>query len=133
MDLPWNDGYFDAIVDIFSSYCLNETDFYVFVDEVYKKLSKGGKYFSYTPSKDSDAFINYKPANKLDESTLDGIKRKTSPYYGNFYPFRFMDLEDVKRFFTKDKFELNYIEKISRTYNFMNEKFDFIVFEAIKV
>jgi Methylase involved in ubiquinone/menaquinone biosynthesis len=133
MDLPWDDGYFDAIVDIFSSYCLDEKDFGVFVDEVYNKLLKGGKYFSYTPSKDSDAFLNYKPAKKLDESTLDGIKRETSPYYGNFYPFRFMGLEDVKSFFAKDKFELNYIEKISRTYNSMYEKFDFIVFEATKI
>lgn len=133
MCLPWNDGYFDAIVDVFSSYCLNETGFYVFVDEVYKKLSKGGKYFSYTPSKDSDAFINYEPSRKLDDSTLDGIKRKTSPYYGNFYPFRFMDFKDINRFFTKDKFGLDYIEKVSRTYNSLQEKFGFIVFEATKL
>lgn len=103
------------------------------MDEIYRTLETGGKYFSYTPSKGSDAYKNYEPAQKLDASTLDGIHRKTSPYYGNFYSFRFMDIEDIERFFDKKRWEVNYIEKVVRTYNFMQEKFEFIIFELTKL
>ena len=132
MELPWGDGYFSGIVDVFSSYCLNEMEFAVFVDEVYRTLEKGGLYFSYMPSKASEAFRNFAPAEKVDKSTLDGIRRKTSPYYGNFYPFRFMDGEDVKKFFNRERFEITDMEKVSRTYGMGKEQFEFIVFEVVK-
>ena len=132
MELPWGNDYFSGIVDVFSSYCLNETEFAVFVDEIYRTLEKGGLYFSYIPSKDSEAFSDFTPAGKIDKSTLDGIRRKTSPYYGNFYPFRFMDEEDVARFFDKERFEILYMEKVSRTYGMGKEQFGFLVFEAAK-
>ena len=84
------------------------------------------------PSKASEAFRNFAPAEKVDKSTLDGIRRKTSPYYGNFYPFRFMDGEDVKKFFDRERFEITYMEKVSRTYGMGTEQFAFIVFEVVK-
>ncbi len=133
MELPWGDGYFHGIVDVFSSYCLDETNFSVFVDEVYRTLARGGRYFSYTPSKRSEAFLNCEPAERIDRSTVDGIQRKTSPYYGNFYPFRFMGSEDVERFFDKERFQVSYMEKTSRTYGRMRERFEFLVFEVIKL
>ena len=129
---PWEDGYFDAIADVFSSFCLCETDFSVFADEIYRTLKSGGRYFSYTPSKQSDAFRNYKPAKKLDGSTLDGIRRQNSPFYGNFYPFRFMSAEDVGKFFDDKRFKTEYLETVTRTYDFLTEKFEFIVFEVVK-
>ena len=133
MNLPWEDNYFHGIVDVFSSNCLDEKEFNLFVDEIYRTLVRGGKYFSYTPSKGSEAFLNCEPAKKIDKSTLDGIRRKTSPYYGNFYPFRFMGEEDVEKFFDKKRFKVGYIEKVSRTYNHFGERFEFIVFEATKL
>lgn len=132
MELPWTDAYFNAVVDVFSSYCLVETDFAIFVDEVYRALKKGGKYFSFTPSKGSEAFLHYEPATKIDGSTLDGIKRESSPFYGNFYPFRFMDTKDVEKYFDKKRFEITYMEKVSKTYSHMEESFEFLVFEAKK-
>ncbi len=133
MKLPWEDGMFQAVVDIFSSYCLDETDFRIFADEVCRVLEKGGKYFSYIPSKGSEAFGNYIPAKKIDGSTLDGIHRETSPYYGNFYPFRFMGTEDVELFFDRKRFEITYLEKVTRTYSGMKEMFEFLVFEVRKL
>lgn len=133
MELPWDGNYFHAIVDVFSSYCLDELEFTVFVEEIYRTLIKGGRYFSYTPSKGSEAFYNSSPSKRIDQSTLDGIRRVTAPYYGNFYPFRFMNIEDVESFFPKEKFEIHYIEKVSRTYGMCKERFEFIVFEAVKL
>ena len=45
MELPWWDGYFHGIVDVFSSFCLDETYFSVFFDEVYRTLARGGQIF----------------------------------------------------------------------------------------
>ena len=132
MELPWKADSFNAVIDVFSSYCLTEEEFKVFVDEVYRVLEKGGVYFSYTPSKGSEAFLHYEPAKKIDASTLDGIRRESSPYYGNFYPFRFMNAEDIETFFDKKRFDVRYIEKVSRTYRTMEETFEFLVFEAVK-
>ena len=132
MELPWKDNSFHAVADVFSSYCLAEEEFQVFSDEVYRVLEKGGIYFSYTPSKGSEAFLNYEPAQKIDASTLDGIRRESSPYYGNFYPFRFMNMEDIEKFFDKKRFDVRYMEKVSRTYRTMEETFEFLVFEAVK-
>lgn len=132
LSLEYPDNYFDGIVDIFSSYCLNEKEIRQFVNEVYSKLKVGGRFFSYTPAKDSDAWTNYLPSIKIDNSTLDGIKRETSPYYGNFYPFRFMSVEDIYLYFDTDRFKINYIEKIERTYRNMSERFVFLTYEVEK-
>ena len=75
MELPWGNDYFCGIVDVFSSYCLNETEFSVFVDEIYRTLEKGGLYFSYMPSKASEAFYHFAPAEKIDK-----ILRKVEKY-----------------------------------------------------
>lgn len=130
--LDFESGTFNAIIDIFSSYCLPEADFKQFVEEVYRCLRPGGLFFSYTPCKSSMAFINHSPATLIDKSTLDGIKRKKSPFYGNDYPFIFMEEGDVRQFFDTDRFEIHYMEKISKTYNGMTENFDFLVYEAMK-
>ncbi|MBV8277877.1 MAG: class I SAM-dependent methyltransferase, partial [Verrucomicrobia bacterium] len=55
-DLPYESDFFDAVVDVFSSYCLPEKDFSRYLDEVARVLRAGGQYFSYTPSKNSDVF-----------------------------------------------------------------------------
>ena len=124
---------FDAIVDVFSSNCLDEIHYEKMVKCIYKVLKKGGKFFSYTPAKTSDAFINFAPAVKIDESTLNGIYRQDSPFYGNFYPWRFMGAEEVDKYWDKEHFKVTYLERLSRTYNGMKEVFDFLVFEVEKI
>ena len=129
--MPFESECFNCVIDVFSSFCLNELQYEEYIKECYRTLKKNGKIFSYVPSKKSDAFINYEPASKLDASTLDGIHRTTSPYYGNFYPFRFMSRDDVKRV-CGDLFEITYMENIGRTYNGGREYFAFLVFELVK-
>lgn len=124
---------FDAIVDVFSSNCLDEIQYEKMTKSIHKVLKTGGKFFSYTPAKTSDAFLKYEPAIKIDESTLNGIYRQDSPFYGNFYPWRFMGVEDIDKYWDKKYFKVTYCEKLSRTYNGMNEVFDFFVFEVEKI
>jgi ubiquinone/menaquinone biosynthesis C-methylase UbiE len=130
LNIPFNDAYFDVIVDVLSSCYFNEKNGQKFLEGVYKKLKVGGKFFSYFPSKSSDAFTNYLPATMLDSSTLSGIERPTAPFYGNFYPMRFLRPDEYQCLLKDAGFNVSYLETISRTYRNGSEVFVFIVVEA---
>lgn len=128
--MPYADAHFDVIVDVFSSYCLDEADFDRFLGEVRRLSKPGGRFFSYTPSKASHAFIDHAPARLLDASTLDGIRRQTSPYHGNLYPFRFASPEDVRQATQRAGLTLTSLERIGRTYRNGAEYFEYLSFVA---
>ncbi len=130
--LPYEGNFFNAIFDVFSSYCLLYEDFKNCINEVSRCLVKGGRFFFYSPSVGSDAFKNYSPAQKIDSWTIDSISRKTSPFYGQNYPFRFASEEDCRQLFENAGMEVVYSEKINRTYQNGAEKFEFVVMEAVK-
>jgi SAM-dependent methyltransferase len=129
-DLPYGDGFFDVILDVFSSYCLSEIDFSRFMSEARRVLKQGGKFFSYFPSKKSDAFLNHAPARLLDSSTLDGIYRDGSPFSGNHYPFRFIHPEEYRRTLRDNGFSVDYLETVTRSYGSMSELFQHVVVEG---
>jgi ubiquinone/menaquinone biosynthesis C-methylase UbiE len=128
LNLPFANKLFNVVVDVFSSNCLTTIEYDKCISEVSRILKKEGLFFSYVPSTGSDAFINYKPAKKIDDWTLNGIYRKSSPFYGNFYPFRFTNERMIRNLAKKYKFKIEYIEKNMRTYHKGNEKFEFLVF-----
>lgn len=125
-NLPCNNSEFDIIVDVFSSNCLCVSDYEKCIKEVSRVLKKGGRFFSYIPSTNSDAFKKYKPAKKIDDYTLNGIYRKSSPYYGNFYPFRFTDANLILNVASKAGLQLEYDERVTRTYSNKKETFEFL-------
>jgi SAM-dependent methyltransferase len=127
---PYPDGHFQAVVDVFSSFCLDEVGFAEFLSETSRLLAPGGRFFSYAPSKGSDAFTNPGPSRFLDSSTLDGIQRLDAPYYGNAYPFRFVGREDYVRALTSRKMRVNAVETVGRTYRNGEEYFEFVVVDA---
>lgn len=134
-DLPYTSGYFDAVVDVFSSYCLPETGFARYLDEVARVLKPGGSFFSYTPSKASDVFKESVDAQKLDPSTLNGIQRSTAPYHGNSYPFRFIGRDEYAELIStagKQCLAVSYSEIVGRTYRDGEEYFEFVVIQANK-
>jgi SAM-dependent methyltransferase len=128
-DLPYESGFLDAVVDVFSSYCLPEKDFTRYLAGVARVLKPGGKYFSYTPSKNSDVFKETAPSDRLDPSTLNGICRVTAPFYGNFYPFRFTSRDEYAGLLAED-FTVTYGETVGRTYRSGQEYFEFVVVQA---
>jgi SAM-dependent methyltransferase len=131
-NLPYSVNYFDLVVDVFSSNCLDENDFRLCLKEVQRTLKVGGLFFSYVPSARSDAFTNHLPAVKLDESTLDGIKRDTSPYFGNNYPFRFTTPTGVRNQLDEIGMDTIYLETTGRTYRDRTEYFEFLSFVGKK-
>jgi len=131
-DLPYPDSNFDIILDVFSSYCLSMRDFEKCLSEVARVLKDGGIFFTYTPGKESDAFKNPLPSKFLDSSTLDGIHRKTSPFFGNTYPFRFIGINEHKSLIEKFGFKINYLETVTRTYSSLEEQFEHVIVECVK-
>jgi SAM-dependent methyltransferase len=125
--LPYADRSFDVVVDVFSTYCLDENGFKRFLDETKRVLRLGGRFFSYTPSKASDAFKRPGPSPAIDRSTLDGIRRKDAPFYGNFYPFRFIAPDEYSALLNERGLLVTYRETVGRTYRSGAEYFEFVV------
>lgn len=131
--IAYPDRSFDAIVDVFSAYCLPAAPFRLFLDEVGRLLRPGGRFFTYTPSKASDAWLNPGGARMIDGSTLEGIKRETSPFAGNAYPFRFVTPDELTDELAACAMRVDYAERVGRTYGHGGEYFEFVVIEAVKL
>jgi len=132
-NIPWADNSFDAVADILAAYCLEEENFKFCINEVVRVLKPGGKFFSYTPGKKSMAYIDYHPAILIDSSTLNGIHRKNSPFSGNHFPHRFVSPDEYEKQMINAGMKVRYLETVTRTYRNMNEDFEFVVSEAIKI
>jgi ubiquinone/menaquinone biosynthesis C-methylase UbiE len=125
-ELPYVDEYFDGVFDILSTHSQIESEFNTTINEVKRVLKPGGSFFSFFPSANSDAYKNYKPAEKIEEFTLNGILRENSPYFGSFHPFRFMYPEKYKMFLEEKNFKIKAIEVVTRTYQDLKESFETI-------
>lgn len=136
--LPLDTGSVDAVVDVFSSNCLDQKQGDDYLSEVSRILKKGGKFFSYFPSTRSDTwtdqnFSDKGSKNRIDDDTLNGLHRKTGPYYGNDYPFRFLHERRYQHQLEDKGFSVNYCETLTRTYRNRQEVFEFVVVEGSKI
>ena len=122
---------FDVIFDVFSMYSMNNNNFKMLIENIFSSLNENGLFYSFFPSKNSIAFTNHYPSKLIDDSTLDGIKRTSSPYYGNFYTFRFMYPFEYKNLLENNGFEVLEMNTITRNYN-MKETFEWISIVAKK-
>ena len=120
------------IFDIFSSYSMSTESGKIFIKNVSKCLKKGGKFFSYFPSKKSDTWIKSSKQNRLDSNTLKKIDNKTLPYYGNNYPFRFHTKKEYFNILKNEGIDVKSCEKLIRTYNNGKTKFVFLIIEGVK-
>lgn len=135
--LPLADGSVDAVVDIFSSNCLDHTAGTAFIQDVRRVLRPGGRFFSYFPSKRSEAWTDPTAKGRrgptfVDEHTLNGIARETSPFFGNDYSFRFLHPREYTAFLLDHGFTVPYCETVERTYGGRQESFEFVIIEGIR-
>jgi SAM-dependent methyltransferase len=133
VDLPYESSSFDVIADVFSAYCLDEAEFSRCLGQVARVTKPGGFFFSYSPSKNSDAFKNHSPALKIDSSTLDGVSRPSSPFSGNRYPFRFISQAEYSEMLLDHGYAVLSNERIGRTYRNGEEYFEFVSIAARKL
>ncbi|WP_051908799.1 class I SAM-dependent methyltransferase [Candidatus Odyssella acanthamoebae] len=132
-NLLFEDNFFAGVVDVFSSYCLTKQEHQNFLQHIQRILTPNGLFFSYFPSKKSDAFTHSGNANFVDKETLSGIVRPSSPFLGQNYNFRFMHPEEYKENLINCGFQVSYLETIHRSYHNQTEQFEFIVVEARKI
>lgn len=132
LELPYDNDSFDVVVDVFSMNCVDHNGFLTAIKEAYRVLKKGGMFFSYTPSQNSDAFKNYEPAKKIDDFTLSGIYRESSPFSGNHYPFHFWENASYRDALIDVGFSVDYLETVRRSYYQEQDNFEHIVVYARK-
>lgn len=131
--MNFDDNYFDAVVDVFSSYCLTQQEGLAYLSKVRSILKTNGVFFSYFPSKNSMCFTDPGEATLLDPDTLNSIVRKNAPFTGQLYPFRFLYPAEYKYLLESAGFEVTYMETVNRTYYNQEELFEFVVIEARKI
>ena len=132
-NLPYEDNSMDVIIDIFSSNCISDIEFEEFGIEVHRVLKPEGYFFTYFPSKNSDAWKKAEDNDRINKNTLKGILREQSPFFGNNYPFRFLSIDEYEKNLFGVGLQTKYKETVSRTYNNRSEYFEFIVIEAQKL
>lgn len=132
LELPYEDDSFDVVVDVLSMACTNHEKYLQGINEVYRVLKKGGLFFSYTPTQNSDCFINYKPAIKIDPYTLNGLYREDGFGAGNHYPFHFWDKKTLQESLTHQGFKIEVLERLARSYQNDSEIFESYLFHARK-
>ena len=130
VNTPYKSRYFDSVIDVFSSCCLDRANGKLFLKEVNRILKKNGKFFSYFPSKRSDMFKN-PTVKKLDPDTLKSIKSKTAINID--CALRFMSPTQYASLLKKNGFKVTYLETLMKTYHFQKEKFFFVIIEASKI
>jgi SAM-dependent methyltransferase len=129
--LPFDDDYFDVIVDVFSTNCLAEAPFKGCLKEVKRCLKPGGKFFSYTPSTACEAFKDYAPATLIDQWTLSGLLRESAPFSPQDYPFRFCTPAHYQQLLSDVGISTDYLETVGRTYGGQAEYFEFVVISGV--
>ncbi len=130
IETGYPDRHFDAVVDVFSGYCFDDKNFNTYLDEVARILKPAGRFFAYTPSKNNDSFRDPGPSRMIDDSTLDGLHRPTSPFFGQYYPFHFTEPEEYEALLVRRGFSVLRNERIGRTYRSREEYFEFTSIHA---
>ena len=124
---------FDMIFDIVSNYCLDEEQFQEYLNRVNNHLKSGGYFFMSAWTDQSTVFTNHAPAILIDEFRINGIYREDSPFYGNFYPFRFYPVEYLKSALSVRGLEIVSLEFQTRTYNGKNDMLEIVNILAKKL
>jgi len=123
---------FDCVSDVFSSYCLENSSFLLYLSDIFTILRPGGTFFLFTPSKRSDAYLYPSPSTLISDGLLDGISRLDSPYTSNNYYFRFEHERDLEAKVAQLGFECLSLERTSRTYRNGQEYFEYHILTARK-
>jgi ubiquinone/menaquinone biosynthesis C-methylase UbiE len=131
INLPYQNNYFDCVLDVFSSSSLDANEGKKFLSEVSRILKKNGSFFSYFPSKKSKMFKS-KNKTMIDNDTVFYLKKRQTAYPIRNLPFRFLNNKAYKSLLKQNNIKTIYLEEIQKTYFQGREKFTFIVIEGTK-
>ena len=122
---------YDAVIDCFTSYSLILEDFKSYIKNVSLKLKKGGVFHLQILSKNSDLFKKSYPAKIILKNSINRIKRKSAPFYGDKYLFTFYNKKEILKILQRI-FKKIHIEIHSRTYRNGKEYFEYFILNCKK-
>jgi len=130
-NIPYDSKKFDCVFDVFSSCLLAKKDGNIFLKEVNRVLKKGGKFFSYFPSKNSKMFKS-KNKTMYDQDTIMKLRDKNPIFKIDNTPMRFLYKSQYVNMLRAHNIFTYYNEELSKTYFQGKDQFTFIVLEAQK-
>lgn len=113
-ELPYDTGFFDAVIDIVTLQHLNLTNSAIALAEISRVLRKGGLFFSYRLSDRSTMFLN-SGGTFIDSVTVDNITDTAMPLNNNG-PTSFWSAGLVKKMYSEQDITVDAIEHLGRTY-----------------
>ncbi|OQA34681.1 MAG: putative S-adenosylmethionine-dependent methyltransferase [Betaproteobacteria bacterium ADurb.Bin341] len=114
VDLPYGNGFFDAVVDVVTLQHLNLEDSARALAEIRRVLKPGGQFFSYRASDRCSMFLN-SGADFVDAVTVSNVANTAMPLHGNG-PMSFWGPALVRQIYLAQGFEVESIERHARTY-----------------
>ncbi|MBT4880687.1 MAG: class I SAM-dependent methyltransferase [Alphaproteobacteria bacterium] len=127
LELPYEDNFFDSIVDVFSGYCFPYKDYTSFITEVSRTLKPGGLFYSYVPSQGAHDYLISTDAERLDDCTLKENNNPEAIYRGQKYPFLFLTKSCVEKVLESvPELGITYFETVSKSYEFGSKKFEWL-------
>jgi ubiquinone/menaquinone biosynthesis C-methylase UbiE len=113
--LPYEDGFFDALVDVVSMQHLDLADSQAALREIHRVLKPGGEYFSYRLS-DHSVMYEHGIAAAVDAATLSNIDDRAMPLANNG-PISFWSPSLAREMYTQASLEMTSVERVGRTYS----------------
>lgn len=112
--LPYEDDYFDVVVDVVSLQHINLNDSRLALDEIARILKLGGAFFSYRLSDHSVMYENG-GGERTDAATLDNIFNDAMPLSNNG-PITFWSPALTRLMYRESGLGVETIERVGRTY-----------------
>lgn len=130
LELPYENDYFDAVVDVVSLQHLNLKDSRLALSEIARVLKPGGAFFSYRLS---DASVMYQSSggNWIDAVTVDNIADPSMPLCNNG-PTSFWSSGLARAIYLEIGLDLLSVERQGRTYENGAKYVEYLVITSVK-
>lgn len=113
--LPYDDGFFDAVVDVVSMQHLDLADSQLALREICRVLRPEGEYFSYRLS-DHSVMYEHGIAAGVDAATLSNIDDAAMPLANNG-PISFWSPSLARVMYAQASLAITSVERVGRTYS----------------
>ncbi len=121
--LPYEDEFFDLVLDRNSLYCVVKKDLLKAASEVRRVLKKGGRFLSYMYSAESEC-LKYGEPEKIEENTYTNFK--TRPFVGAGITHFTTERELLDEIY--QGFDVEYIRKTTNDFVYPKRYNDIVIF-----
>lgn len=128
--LPYEAGFFDAVIDVVTLQHLNLQDCASALSEIHRVLKPEGAFFSYRISDASSAFLN-SGGKFVDAVTVDNVANTQMPLHNNG-PMSFWGASLARKMYQQQGLVIESLERVSRSYGNGTSCVEYLVISARK-